>query len=568
MSFLSQFRILPKILVLIALLSAVALGIGYVGVNSLKSLDAKADEMNAAAERALAAAHASQNVVGISRAEFRTALDPRAENRNEARKIVDEQLRMFHEQVAEIAKTRDEKAKAMLPGVMEALEAYRSTMDDTLRLAEAATNESVSDTTVRLRDAVLASQAKADAVQARIRAVAARLNDRVTEFAKASTDEYEWSSRLIMVTAGLGIMLGLGFGYLIAQSGVAKPIGGIVRLLQKLADGDYTIDVTGTERKDEVGDIAKTALAFKENGLAKIRMEQERKDAESQAVARRKAEMVKLADHFETAVGEIVDSVSSASTELEASATTLTKTAETAQNLSTTVVAASEEASTNVQSVASATEELTASVGEIGRQVQESSRISGEAVDQARKTDDRMTKLAEAASRIGDVTQLITSIAEQTNLLALNATIEAARAGEAGKGFAVVAQEVKQLAAQTAKATSEISSQIAEMQSATQDSVAAIKEIGGTIGRISEIATTIASAIEEQGAATREITRNVQQAAAGTTQVASSITDVSRGAAETGSASSQVLSSARSLATESSRLKLEMGKFLETVRAA
>jgi methyl-accepting chemotaxis protein len=176
--------------------------------------------------------------------------------------------------------------------------------------------------------------------------------------------------------------------------------------------------------------------------------------------------------------------------------------------------------------------------------------------------------LASRAGRIGDVTKLITSIAEQTNLLALNATIEAARAGAAGKGFAVVAQEVKALAAQTAKATSEISGQIAEMQSATQESVVAIKEIGGTIGRISEIATSIASAIEEQGAATQEITRNVQQAASGTTEVAAHITDVNRGAAETGSASAQVLASARSLAAESNRLKLEMGKFLAMVRAA
>jgi len=195
-------------------------------------------------------------------------------------------------------------------------------------------------------------------------------------------------------------------------------------------------------------------------------------------------------------------------------------------------------------------------------------RISTDAVGQAAKTDDRISTLSRAAGRIGDVTKLITTIAEQTNLLALNATIEAARAGEAGKGFAVVAQEVKQLAAQTAKATSEISGQIAEMQSATEESVVAIKEIGGTIGRISQIATTIASAIEEQGAATQEITRNVQQAAAGTTQVAANIVEVNRGAADTGSASSQVLSSAQSLATESNRLKHEMDKFLATVRAA
>jgi len=221
-----------------------------------------------------------------------------------------------------------------------------------------------------------------------------------------------------------------------------------------------------------------------------------------------------------------------------------------------------------VQTVASATDEMAASVAEIGRQVQESSRIAAEAVTQAQKTDARITALALAADRIGDVTKLITTIAEQTNLLALNATIEAARAGEAGRGFAVVAQEVKALASQTAKATSEISTQIGEIQIATRDSVSAIKEIGGTIGRVSEIATTIAAAIEEQGAATQEIARNVQQAAEGTSEVASNAAEVNRSATEAGSASSQVLASAKLLATESARLKREMDRFLTTIRAA
>jgi methyl-accepting chemotaxis protein len=221
-----------------------------------------------------------------------------------------------------------------------------------------------------------------------------------------------------------------------------------------------------------------------------------------------------------------------------------------------------------VQSVASATEEMTSSVNEISRQVQESAKIAGDAVKQAQETDARINELSQAAGRIGDVVKLITAIAEQTNLLALNATIEAARAGEAGRGFAVVASEVKALAAQTGKATEEISAQIAGMQTATQDSVAAIKAIGGTIGRISEIASTISAAVEEQGAATQEIARNVGEAAKGTQQVASNITDVNRGASETGSASAQVLSSAQSLSSESNHLKLEVDKFLSTVRAA
>ncbi len=200
--------------------------------------------------------------------------------------------------------------------------------------------------------------------------------------------------------------------------------------------------------------------------------------------------------------------------------------------------------------------------------MQDSSAIARHAVEQAQATNARVSDLLQAANRIGDVIRLITAIAEQTNLLALNATIEAARAGEAGRGFAVVAQEVKALAAQTAKATDEIGSHIAGMQTATQDSVTAITRVGETIGRISEITETIAAAVEEQGAATREIARNVQQAAIGTGAVAADIGDVSRGASETGAASSQVLASARALAQEGDSLTAEVGKFLTTVRAA
>jgi methyl-accepting chemotaxis protein len=314
--------------------------------------------------------------------------------------------------------------------------------------------------------------------------------------------------------------------------------------------------------------MARTVEVFKKNGLEVERLRADQQLAEKRGAEQRKADMHKLADDFEGAVSEIIETVASASTELEASAGTLTRTAEHAQQVTTTVAAASEEASTNVQAVASATEEMASSVTEIGRQVQDSARIANEAVEQAQKTNGRIDDLSRAASRIGDVVELINSIAGQTNLLALNATIEAARAGEAGRGFAVVASEVKALAEQTAKATGEIGQQIAGIQTATHESVVAIKEIGVTIGRMSEISSTIAAAVEQQGAATQEISRNIQQAAEGTTQVSSNITDVQRGAGETGSASSQVFSAAKTLSRDSSRLKLEVGKFLSSVRAA
>jgi methyl-accepting chemotaxis protein len=370
------------------------------------------------------------------------------------------------------------------------------------------------------------------------------------------------------MVAGAAVLIGLLIAFFIAR-GIIGPLSGLTSGMKELAGGNFGVVLPGLDRKDEVGDMAQAVETFKVKAEEKARDEAEAKVKQDLAAAKqRKADMIKLADDFEGAVGEIVDTVSSASTELEASANTLTSTAERAQELTTMVAAASEEASTNVQSVASATEEMTSSVNEISRQVQDSARMANEAVDQARKTNDRVSELSKAAARIGDVVELINTIAGQTNLLALNATIEAARAGEAGRGFAVVASEVKALAEQTAKATGEIGQQISGIQAATQESVNAIKEISGTIEKLSEISSTIAAAVEEQGAATHEISRNVQQAAQGTQQVSSHITDVQRGASETGSASSQVLSAAKSLSGDSNRLKLEVGKFLNTVRAA
>jgi methyl-accepting chemotaxis protein len=373
------------------------------------------------------------------------------------------------------------------------------------------------------------------------------------------------------------IMMALGsvalaFGVSAILFVIFRVVGGLTGLnsaLGRMAGGDLDVVVPGAGRRDEIGDMAKNVVVIRANAEQRARDEAEAKGRQEDIAAeQRKQDMHRLADAFEGSIGEIIETVSSASTELEASATTLTATAERSQEITTMVAAASEEASTNVQSVASATEEMASSVNEISRQVQDSSRIASEAVMQAEKTNERIGVLAAAASRIGDVVELINNIAGQTNLLALNATIEAARAGEAGRGFAVVASEVKALAEQTAKATGEISQQIASMQAATGESVTAIKEIGVTIAQMSEIASTIASAVEEQGAATQEISRNVQQAAQGTQQVSTNITDVQRGASETGSASSQVLSAARSLSQDSSRLKQEVGNFLRTVRAA
>ena len=334
-----------------------------------------------------------------------------------------------------------------------------------------------------------------------------------------------------------------------------------------LSSGNLDVTIEETERRDEIGVIAQSMVEFRD-GLRHARTLQQAEEVERAAKDRRANLLDSLVKRFEQTMHQIVGSVSSAATELEATASTLTRTADHTQNLAGVVTDASENASANVQSVASATDELTASIQEISRQMQESTRIAASAVEQARATDDRINTLSDAANRIGDVIKLITTIAEQTNLLALNATIEAARAGDAGRGFAVVAQEVKELAAQTAKATGEIGGQVASIQNATTDSVAAIKQIGDTISQMSGIATTIAAAVEQQGAATSEIARNVQKASDGTREVSGTITEVNAGAQQTGAASSQVLDSAKSLAVESSKLQAEVAQFLSEVRAA
>jgi methyl-accepting chemotaxis protein len=565
---MAGFRILTKILAIIVVLSLITGVMAWLGVSSLHSVSDHSDTMKRSAERALLATRANNNVVAMNRAEFRSAIDPRDENRLAARVVIDEQVKQLDERLAEIAKTKDEKTLALLPAVTSALAAYQAQLKQTLHSVDEAKSVDISQSAMKLRDAAMKSQAAAEDLRVAIRAVATRMDERVIENNKAAEEEYASASRLLEILAVGSVLFGLLFGFIVGQYGVAGPIRAVVELLKQLAGGKYDVDVHGTERGDEVGDVARTAMVFKENGLAKIRMEREQKEAEARVAAQRRADMLKLADGFERAVGEIVETVASASTELEASATTLTSTAERSQELATVVSAASEEASTNVQSVASATEELSSSVNEISRQVQESARMASEAVQQARATNDRVGELSKAASRIGDVIELINTIAGQTNLLALNATIEAARAGEAGRGFAVVASEVKALAEQTAKATGEISQQISGIQGATQVSVHAIREISGTIERLSEISSTIASAVEEQGAATQEISRNVQQAAEGTQQVSSNITHVQHGATETGSASAQVLSSAQMLSGDSNRLKSEVSKFLSSVRAA
>lgn len=394
-----------------------------------------------------------------------------------------------------------------------------------------------------------------------------KTNDDNAAIETAATQRVGTFNVILWGISGL-VFLIIGGGLLGVGLGVIRPMTRMTGVMARLAGGGLDIEIPSLKRADEVGAIARAVQVFRENALRVQAMESEQAGLKLKAEEERKQTMSRVADGFEHAVGKIVDTVSSASSEIELAAGSLTRTAETNHKLTAEAASASDRSSTNAQSAAAASDQMASSVSEIGRQVQESESITNAAVRQAEQTNERIAELSQSAGRIGEVVKLIAAVAEQTNLLALNATIEAARAGEAGRGFAVVASEVKALAAQTAKATEEIGAQITQMQSATQQSVSAIKAIGSTIGQISKISTAIAAAVEQQSVSTQDIARNVQQAAQGAIEVGGCLADVSLGSANTQAAAEQVHGFAQSLSQQGNSLKLEVGKFLQAIRAA
>jgi methyl-accepting chemotaxis protein len=387
----------------------------------------------------------------------------------------------------------------------------------------------------------------------------------MTSVEATATTSVDTATRTMLVIGAAALAIGIFAAFVIARS-ISRPVRDMTATMGELAGGNLDTDIPALENRDEVGDMARTVVVFKDALIAQRQADAAQK-ADAESKLQRAQALERLIAGFEAKVGELVAALSAASGELQSSAQTMSTTAEQTNQQSNAVATAAEQATANVQTVAAATEELTSSISEIGRQVNQSTSIAQRAVEQAARTNAQVQGLATSAQAIGEVVRLISEIASQTNLLALNATIEAARAGEAGKGFAVVASEVKNLATQTAKATEDISARVTEIQHATADSVSAIQSIAKVIEEISHISTTIAAAVEEQSAATSEIARNVQQASQGTSEVSGNISGVTQAADETGRAAGQVLGAATELGQQSTTLNSEVSRFIAEVRA-
>lgn len=565
---LGDFRISTKILAVVGMLGLVAGGITAIGWFSLRAMNTIAHDMETISEELIEGEKMLIDVVKLNRAEFRIVADPSPANIADARQTIEGLLADFKEMQAKARASGDPRQQELLVAIAEEEAAYERLLSATVETAQRYAGQvELSDAQRELVARALESQDQARRFEEAAEAYIKYTEAKAHALAGEAEDTYSTSSMMMEVVAGAGILAGLVLGWLFASFGIVRPMKGAVDGLKELADGRIDFEVTGTDRRDEVGDIARTMEVFRGN-IARARELEAEQAAEQRAKEARQQRIEAYISSFDQKVAEALHTLSAAAAEMQATSESMTLISEGSAGQATAVAAAAEEASSNVQTVASASEELASSVNEISRQVHESYRIAEEAVSQAQQTNVTIEGLSDAAQKIDDVIGLISGVAEQTNLLALNATIEAARAGEAGRGFAVVASEVKALANQTGKATEEIAGLIHSMRTATSASVTAIETISGTILKMKDISNAIAAAIEEQGAAIQEIASNVQQAATGTRDVTSNISGVTAATGETAAAAEQVKATAGELSRQSEALATEVNSFLGNIRAA
>ncbi len=572
---LSYLRIATKCFIPVILMAVFAASIAWIGANTTSRINYDLDNVALEfSQQANLVEGLRPDLMVLRRLKFRSTADLRPQVFEESIKLITGRIARFVSTLEALkakVHTHSQKERELLEAIQTAWKAYAEKTEKTRIFMQNSVDNWPTDTAV-LRQAMLAEANGGGELLA-------PLDKAITEYINFFAGKSQLTSQQAAATvsdmaiqlwtmAAIGSVLGLIIAFGLSHYGVVRPLHEAVGDLKSLADGHLEITIHGTERRDEVGGINRTMLVFKENGLQMRRLQDEQEEQKKTTEIEKRQTMNALADRFDASVRKIVETVSSAATEMQASSSVLADISNQTSQQAEGATMASERSSTNVQTVAAATEELSSSISEISRQIGTSSEISRTAVAQAQKTDTMVQGLAETAQKIGEVITLINDIASQTNLLALNATIEAARAGDAGKGFAVVASEVKNLANQTARATEEIGTQITNVQQATTESATAIREITKIIGQINEVTGSIAAAVEEQSAATREIAHNVQEASVGVKEVGHNIIQVNQASAESGQSATQVNQAANELAQQAEFLMSEMTSFINRVRSA
>ncbi|KAF0137425.1 MAG: putative methyl-accepting chemotaxis protein [Xanthobacteraceae bacterium] len=562
MRVLNNIRIAPKMLSTVMLLAGVLVVVAATALWEIREMGLRASGLTQNGQQLLQAGRATANLLAYARnVEFLPDQMPTEERaRYQAQALAD--LRSLDSRLERLAPYLTSAAELRaIETVRDRLRRYRAEHD---KAVTAVSSGSLIQAARIIKDAApLIAEA-----QAALRAIE---DEGERDAAKLGAEAVAAEATALWITtstAAGGIVLGLAFAIYLVIWGLVRPMRAMTAAMKEVAGGNYDVAIPAQGQKDEIGELSEALETFKANGIEARQLRQEQEAAKARAEAEQKAMMNRLADEFENAVGAIVQSVSSSAEQLKAAAGTLTHAANEASAQSGAVAAASEQSSGNIQTVASATEEMSSSVREIATQVENSAAMASRAVEGADRSASQVQELAVKVQAIGKIVDLISGVAAQTNLLALNATIEAARAGEAGKGFAVVAAEVKGLADQTAKATTEIANQIGVIQQATQVCSTSIEGIAMSIREMSQVSTEIAAAVEEQTAATGEISRNVQQASQGASEIASNISGVSMAVADTGASANEVLASADNLAGQASQLRHQLGRFLADVRAA
>ncbi|NBN79034.1 HAMP domain-containing protein [Microvirga tunisiensis] len=563
--FMRNISVSGKVMSVVFLLSLISLINSGIGYFSLDQLNSAAGVINRTAADVKIGAQLNQNILTLSRAEYRLAADPGRVA--DVRRVVEETKASFRDRIAAAVANAEGEQRTMLVEIQRLFAEYEPRVARALDVAERSSNTALTADQQTILDEVATSRALADRIATELARYVDHSEATGNRRSQEAGDMASSSGLLLIGVAVVGISLGLLAGLLVSRRFIVRPLTVMVDGLQRLAKGEFEFRVDYADQKDEVGSIARAMEVFKVNAAERQGMLEEQV-REASRKAERAEDIRQLTFRFQEDIDQALTILNSSATELEATAQSMASTAEETASQSGTIASAATQASANVQMVAGASEEMSSSIREVSAQIIKTSKLAANAKDQVVSATTRVSSLKTGAEAIGEIIELIRSIAEQTNLLALNATIEAARAGEAGKGFAVVANEVKSLANQTAKATEEITGQIGKMQSDVQNTVPVIELIANIIADLNDISSSVAAAAEQQSITTDEISRNISEAAQGTTEVSRNIAALSEAAETNSAATTQVLSTARALADRSGRLSTQVTKFISEIQAA